>query len=202
MERERDTESLLVFHLSLCHHIAISCLSLIYSNLKLLSSEASRSFFIHFCFHFSLFLSSVLTALPPPPCLGNVTISTLRTYEASPGHQSLRQSVSCLTVCQLADPSPSSHSGWITHSIARLIAQPLTQSVTFFFVCLFLLLPAWETYMCEAYRNRCNRLKNWLKLILGLMLKSQTCTLEQKQLQVLLIFQQNDKVEVIYVLWL
>lgn len=149
MERERDTESLLVFHLSLCHHIAISCLSLIYSNLKLLSSEASRSFFIHFCFHFSLFLSSVLTALPPP-CLGNVTISTLRTYKASPGHQSLRQSVSCLTVCQLADQSPSSHSGWITHSIARLIAQPLTQSVTFFlFVCFYSYPP--EKHTCVRH---------------------------------------------------
>lgn len=167
MERERDTESLLVFHLSLCHHIAISCLSLIYSNLKLLSSEASRSFFIHFCFHFSLFLSSVLTALPP--CLGNVTISILRTYKASPGHQSLRQPVSCLTVCQLADQSPSSYSCWITHSVARSL----------FFVCSFLLLPTWETYMSEACRNRRNRLKNWLQLILGLMLKSQTCLFEQ-----------------------
>lgn len=87
------------------------------------STSPSFSFSLHSRFH-------------PPSlyCLCNVMISMLRTSKALPGHQSLRRSVSCLTVSQSVDQSLGSHSCWITHSIARLIAQPLTHSLTHLFI--------------------------------------------------------------------
>lgn len=100
-------------------HIAISCLSLIWSNLKLHSSEASCSSLcsptaIPFLplFSPSLFCSftpSLSLSPSRPACLCNVMISMLRIRKALRGYQSLTRPVSSLTVSQLADqfgPSP------------------------------------------------------------------------------------------------
>lgn len=195
--RERHRESLSIPLETLSLHIAISCLSLIWSNLELHSSEASRSSSCSPAAVPSLFLFSRPFSLslpphpPPQPYLCNVMISMLRTSKASPGHQSLRQSVSCLAVSQLADQSPSSHSCWITHSIARLIAQPLTHSVSHLFFLLyfslfFLSLASLCHALCETYMHTeidtlqglvsvffCfvfyrPPLRNWLQLILAI----------------------------------
>lgn len=89
-------------------------------------------------------------------CLCNVMISMLRTSKALPGHQSLRRSVSCLTVSQSADQSLSSHSCWITHSIARLIAQPLTHTLThsLIFLFIFYLFIFTFTLLCFPWNRR------------------------------------------------
>lgn len=134
--RERHTESLLVFHLRLCASILqfpVWALSGATWNCTPAKPHAAHLLLFHLSFHFSV------SHFHPPPCLCNVMISMLRTSKASPGHQSLRRPVSCLTVSQSADQSPGSRSCWITHSIARFMAQPLTHSVThlifFPFIC-------------------------------------------------------------------
>lgn len=64
------------------------------------------------CYSISLSISLFLTSTLPP-CLCNVTISMLRTSKASPGHQSLRRPVSCLTVSQSV--------GWSVPRLALLL---------------------------------------------------------------------------------
>lgn len=64
------------------------------------------------CYSISLSISLFLTSILPP-CLCNVTISMLRTSKASPGHQSLRRPVSCLTVSQSV--------GWSVPRLALLL---------------------------------------------------------------------------------
>lgn len=109
--RERHTERLLVFHLRLRASIlqfpvwALSGATWNCTPAKPHAASPAHLLLFHLSFHFSV--SSL------PPCLCNVTISMLRTSKASPGHQSLRRPVSCLTVSQSV--------GWSVPRLALLL---------------------------------------------------------------------------------
>lgn len=123
---------------TLCFHIAISCSSLIWSNLELHSSKASRSSLCSPAAPPSLFLFLSFSLLPSfyhsdTLLVCNVMIGMQGKGKAFVGHQSLRRSVSCLAVSQSADQSFSSLSCWITHPIALLITQLLNHLLLLFF---------------------------------------------------------------------
>lgn len=178
--RERHREWILVFHLRHCASIlqfpvwVLSRATWNCTPAKLHAAPSAHLLLFHLCFYFSLSLTFTLS-----PCLCNVVISMLRTSKALPGHQSLRQSVSCLTVSQSADLSPSSHCCWITHSIARLIAQPLTHSVSHLFF--FNFLPTLAPLCCTTGRTYilASCIEELASAHFSPLVKSQKCLFEQ-----------------------
>lgn len=182
----KQKESLSIPLETLYHHIAISCLSLIWSNLKLHSSEASHSslcsptaipslalFLTIFSFHFCSFMPSLSLSPSRPACLCNVMISMLRIGKALRGYQSLRQPVSSFTVSQEVDQfSPSPHT--VVELLIQFLGWSLNHLVIFFFLpipvlslllCFYIFVVAAPAvvvfahllFMRKLYRNRCIR---------------------------------------------
>lgn len=112
----------------------------------------------HLCFYFAPSLFSLLhfSILPFTLllCLCNVMISMLRTSIALPGLQSLRQSVSCLTVSHTADQSPASH--MLNYSCNCTIDRSATYSISHLFIKLIIyfysrpVVHPWK-YTCRRY---------------------------------------------------
>lgn len=116
MEGEKDTQSLFVFHLRRCASIlqfpvwvlsgaTWNCAPAESLTPPPVCSPAAAAAAPSLPPSLSFSFSVSILALALPACLCNVMISMLRARRASPGHQSLRRSVSCLTVSQSADQS-------------------------------------------------------------------------------------------------